>query len=87
MVQLGNNSMHPLYEKGTYFLVNFSLKMTDGDLVVVKLHDQLATVRKVFIVGLQMKLFHPVLMKEQGVIVDKNDIEYLGVIEKVIQEL
>ena len=87
MIKLGNNSMHPLYEKGTYFLVNLSLTMTDGDLVIIKLHDQLATIRRVFILGLQMKLFHPVLMKEQGTIIDKNDIECLSVIEKVIQEL
>jgi len=87
VVQLDNNAMHPLYEKGTYFLINFALPLRDGDLVAVKLEGQVTTIRRIFVMGLQMTLFHPVLMKEQGVTVDKDQVKFFGVIEKIIQNL
>jgi transcriptional regulator with XRE-family HTH domain len=87
LVQLNNNGMQPLYEKGTYFLINFALPLRDGDLTIIKLGEQITTLRKVFVMGSKITVFHPVLMKEEGLRIEKSEIVLLGVVERIIQNL
>lgn len=48
-VKINNNSLTPLFEKGTIFVVNPTLSPQDGDLVLIKFNNHPFCFRKVFI--------------------------------------
>lgn len=85
IVQLSNNSMAPLYEKGTLFIINSDLPFTDGDMVLCKSKSGFSSIRKIYVAGEKAILHHPTLT-DSTTTINTSDLIIHGVIEKIVQE-
>ena len=85
IILINNNSMAPLYEKGTIFVINSDLNFTDGDMVLCKAKNGFSSIRKIYIAGEKTILNHPTI-NDSTTTVKTEDLIIHGVIEKIVQE-
>ena len=83
-IELHNNVMSPFYEKGAIFIISPHIQHTDGDIVLIKSHDGVLSLRKVFTVGEHCQ-FQAIGLNTTPQTYSKYKI--LGVVVKAIQQL
>lgn len=83
-IKITNNSMSPMFEKGTVFVVCQEIQPLDGDIVLVQFCNQLPCFRKIFI-EYDSCIFSPV--SEVSRLEISNNKKYIihGVVLKAIQ--
>lgn len=85
IILVNNNSMAPLYEKGTIFVINSDLNFSDGDMVLCKAKNGFSSIRKIYAAGEKTILNHPTIIDSNTEVKTDNLIIH-GVIEKIVQE-
>ncbi len=83
-IKISNNSMAPIFEKGTIFLVCSELQPQDGDIVLVQFNNQLPCFRKIFIED-EAYIFSPVSEIIGSEVSKSKNFTIHGVITKAIQ--
>jgi len=85
-VVINNNSLQPLYEKGTIFIVSLHQPVIDGDIVVVSIHNNTNSIKRCFLKNNSIFLKNITLSGE----VDKyqrNEVKILGMVLQIIQNI
>jgi len=84
-VIVNNNSLLPLYGKGTIFVISKNQPVLDGDMVLVRLHNSINALKRLFIKNKKLYL--------KNINIDnitdnykESEIEFLGVVIQIIQE-
>jgi len=83
-VKLPNNSMAPLFEKGTIFVISHEPTCQDGDMVLVRFNNHIPCFRKIFIED-KHYFFSSISEILGDNIVKSNDFFLYGVVVKAIQ--
>lgn len=84
-IKFTNNSMAPLFEKGTIFVLCVGMQPLDGDLVLVQFNHQLPCFRKVYIEDDASYIFSPIGEIINGEISKSKNFHLHGVVIKSIQ--
>ena len=82
--KLTNNSMNPLFEKGSIFVIARRIQIHDGDIVLVKFNDHPPCFRKVFIEG-KTYFFKTISELIGGNLIKDIRFTIYGVVVKAIQ--
>lgn len=82
--KINNNSMNPLFEKGSIFIVARNIHIHDGDIVLVQFDKHPPCFRKIFIEG-KSYFFKPISELIGDNIVKDDNFTIHGIIIKAIQ--
>lgn len=83
-VEITNNALQPLYEKGSLFVISSSQNYTDGDILLIIKDDRKPCLRKIYMTG-DVPTFHYLSLEAQPH--SFKHFEILGVVIKIIQSL
>lgn len=84
-VKISNNSMAPLFEKGTIFLICPELQPQDGDIVLVQFNNQLPCFRKIFMEE-DACVFSPISEIIGSEVSKSKNFTIQGIVTKAIQK-
>jgi transcriptional regulator with XRE-family HTH domain len=85
-VILPNNSLAPLYEKGTIFILTSALSVLDGEIVLARVQNNINSIQRLFVK--KNKFFLKNLNIDDLIEgYSKNEIEVLGVVIQIIQKI
>ena len=82
--KINNNSMHPLFEKGSIFIIARNIHIHDVDIVLVQFNKHPPCFRKIFIEG-KSYFFKPISELIGGNVIKDDNFIIHGIIIKAIQ--
>lgn len=83
-IKFNNNSMNPLFEKGSIFIIAHDVQIHDGDIVLVQFEQHPPCFRRVFIEG-RSYFFKPLSEMVGGNLVKDSNAIIHGIVIKAIQ--
>ncbi len=82
--KINNNSMNPLFEKGSIFIIARNIHIHDGDIVLVQFNKHPPCFRKIFIEG-KSYFFKPISELISSTVIKDDNFTIHGIIIKAIQ--